>query len=118
MAYDRKKIHEQALEICDNSMVFFIEDVIGLLPVSKSSFYDWYPADSDELDSIKEKLEDNKIAMKVKLRRKLSEGEKAAEVLALYKLIATDTERKALSMTHIDHTSKDKPISSITLTDA
>ena len=57
----------------------------------------------------------NKIAMKVKLRTKLSNGDKAAEILALYKLIATDSERRALSMQHIDHTTKGDKINVVSL---
>ena len=53
--------------------------------------------------------------MKVKLRKKLSEGEKAAEILALYKLIATDEERRALSMQQIDHTTQGEKINLISL---
>jgi hypothetical protein len=118
MANDIDKIYKQALEVADNPMVFFIEDIVGLLPIGKTSFYKYFPLESDEMNALKEKLDDNRVAMKVKLRNKLSQGDKAAEVLALYKLIATDSERKALSMTHVDHTSKDKPINGITLIDA
>ena len=115
MAYDRNEIFERAKKAVIDNSLYFIEDVIAFVPVSKSTFYEYFPADSDELDNIKELLDDNKIATKVKLRRKLEEGDKAAEILALYKLIGTDEERRALSMQQIDHTTKGDKINIISL---
>lgn len=115
MAYDKKEILEKSKEAIKKNNLYFIEDVVAFIPVSKSTFYEYFPADSDEMDDIKELLDDNKISMKVKLRKKLSEGEKAAEILALYKLIATDEERRALSMQQIDHTTQGEKINLISL---
>lgn len=115
MAYDKKAIFEKAKQaIIDNSL-YFIEDVVAFLPIVKVTFYDYFPIDSNEMNDIKELLDDNKISMKVKLRKKLSEGDKAAEILALYKLIATDDERRALSMQHVDHTTKGESLNVISL---
>jgi len=115
MAYDKKAIFEKAKQaIIDNSL-YFIEDVVAFLPIVKVTFYDYFPVDSNEMNDIKELLDDNKISMKVKLRRKLSEGDKAAEILALYKLIATEDERRALSMQHVDHTTKGESLNVISL---
>ena len=59
----------------------------------------------------KELLETNKVKMKVHLRQKLSMGDKAAEILALYKLICSDEERKALQMVYSEnkHEITEKP---------
>jgi len=103
MAYNQEEIYSLAISSIEKENLYFIEDVISFLPISKPTFYDYFKVDSNELNYIKELLDGNKIRMKIKLRRKLSEGDKAAEILALYKLIATDDERKALSMQHIDH---------------
>jgi hypothetical protein len=110
MAYDKDKILKQALEIAENKHHFFIEDIISLLPISKPTFYDYFPVESNELNNIKEKLDQNKISMKVEIREKLSRGEKSAELLALYKLICSSDERKSLSMNYTDVTSGDKPL--------
>jgi len=88
---------------------------MAFLPIGKTTFYDFFPPDSNEMNDIKELLDNNKISTKVKLRKKLGEGDKAAEILALYKLIATEEERKALSMQHIDHTTKGEMINVISL---
>ena len=115
MAYDKNKIFEQAKQQVKEHSLYFIEDVVAFLPISKPTFYEFFPVDSNEFNDIKELLENNKISTKVKLRKKLGEGDKASEILALYKLIATDEERKALSMQHIDHTTKGEQINVISL---
>ena len=104
MAYDKEKLYKKALERAKMEDIYFIEDVVGLLACSKTTFYDYFPAGSDELDSIKEILEMSKITKKAELREKLSRSDKAAEVLALYKLIGTDEERKKLSQGYVDVT--------------
>ena len=106
--YDKDKLYAQAIELAREENTFTVEDVFTLMPCSKSTFYAYFPDGSDELDAIKELLEQNKVRMKVKLRSKLALGERAAEIIALYKLIATDDERRALSMTSIDHTNNGK----------
>ena len=115
MAYDKKTIFEKAKQAITDNSLYFIEDVVAFLPIVKVTFYDYFPIGSNEMNDIKELLDDNKISMKVKLRKKLSEGDKAAEILALYKLIATEDERKALSMQHVDHTSKGESVNVISL---
>ncbi|AGO48401.1 hypothetical protein Phi10:1_gp060 [Cellulophaga phage phi10:1] len=113
--YDKEKIYKQAEEAITEHGLFFIEDIVAYIPISKPTFYDYYPVDSDDFNALKELLDTNKVNMKVKLRTKLANGDKAAEILALYKLIATDDERKALSMQHIDHSSKGEKMNVISL---
>ena len=115
MAYDKDKILKEANDAIKEHSLYFIDDVVAFVTCSRSTFYEYFPADSDESDNLKELLNRNKISMKVKLRSRLSEGDKAAEILALYKLIATDDERRALSMQHIDHTTKGEQINIISL---
>lgn len=115
MAYDKNDIFEKAKQAIADNNLYFIEDVVAFLPIVKVTFYDYFPIDSNEMNDIKELLDNNKVTTKVKLRKKLGEGDKAAEILALYKLIATEDERKALSMQHIDHTTKGEQINVISL---
>ena len=110
MAYNKEKIYKQALEIAENKNHFFIEDVIALLPCCSSTFWEFFPAESDELENIKSKLYNNKVLMKVKLRNDFQKGNSSAEKLALYKLICGSEERKSLSMNYTDVTSGDKPL--------
>lgn len=108
MAYDRKKIFEQAKEQIAKNNLFFVEDVVAFLPCSRSTFYEYYPDGSDELDALKELLEENKIKTKSSIRAKLWKSTKASELLALYRLIATPEEHQKLNQSYVDHTSKGK----------
>ena len=115
MAYDKNKIYEDAVKAIKEHGLFFVEDIVSMISCSKPTFYDFFKVDSNELNNLKDMLDSNKIAMKVKLRTKLANGDKAAEILSLYKLIATDSERRALSMQHIDHTTKGEKINVVSL---
>ena len=111
MAYKTEELLEEAKEAIKNNAIFFVEDLVALLPCQRSAFYEHFPAESDKMDTLKELLEENKVRTKLKIRAKLMKGEKAAELIALYKLICTDEERRALSMQHFDHTTKGEIIS-------
>lgn len=104
MAYDKKKIYNQAVKAIEENNLFFIGDVVAFIPVTKKTFYEWWPADSDECNTLKEMLEDNKIKTKSGIRAKLWKSEKAAELLALYRLIANKEEHMKLNQQYIDHT--------------
>lgn len=106
MAFDKKEIFDKAMKIAAESGVHFIEDVIAELPCQKTTFYDFFPSGSEESESIKRLVENNKIATKRKIRAQLAKGEKAAELIALYKLLATEDERRALSMQAVEHSGK------------
>jgi hypothetical protein len=103
MAYDRDKIFEQAKKVIVTKKLYFIEDIVAYLPISKKSFYEFYPVESDECNELKELLEVNKVNTKVAIRKKLQKGDKAAELISLYKLICSEDERKALSMQQVEH---------------
>lgn len=110
MAYDKKNLHQQSLEAIEENNLFFIEDIVAFLPCSKPTFYEYFPLESNELNDFKERLEQNKIKTKSAIRAKLFKGEKAAELLALYRLICTPEERQNLNQSYIDHTSKGEKI--------
>ena len=64
MAYDKLKIFEQAKELIEKNKLFFVEDIVALLPVAKPTFYDFFPPDSNELNTIKEMLDKNRVEIK------------------------------------------------------
>lgn len=96
MAHDKTKIYNEALELSKKMGFFFVQDLIDYLTISKTTFYTFFPEDSDELNTLKENLFKNRIQQKVHLRKRLSEGS-GSELIALYKLIGNDEERRALS---------------------
>jgi hypothetical protein len=111
MAYDKKKIFEQAKDAITKNNLFFIEDIIAFIPISKPTFYDYFPIESNELNTLKGLLEQNKTKTKSSIRAKLYKSEKAAELLALYRLICTPEEHQKLNQQYIDHSSKDGSMS-------
>ena len=114
MAYNKEKIYLQAEEAIKKNNLFFIEDIVAFLPCSKPTFYDFFPPDSNELNALKDLLDDNKIKTKSSIRAKLWKSNKASELLALYRLIATPEEHQKLNQSYVDHTTKGKEITTIT----
>jgi hypothetical protein len=103
MAYDRTKIYQQALDLIEKKKLFFIEDVVSLLPISKPTFYDYFQIDSNELNTIKEGLEKNKIEIKNGLRNKWYNGNNPLTQMALYKLIGTEEEYHRIASTKTEN---------------
>jgi hypothetical protein len=112
MAYDRVKIYEEAQQLIKTKKLFFIEDVVTLLPIAKKTFYEWFPIDSDECNTIKELLDKNKIEIKNGLRNKWFNGNNPLTQMALYKLIGTEEEyhRIASTKTENKNINIEKPI--------
>jgi len=102
--YNRDKIFEQAKELTVKHKLFFIEDIVAMLPCSKPTFYELFPPDSNELNELKELIDTNRTSIKIGLRKKWNDSEAPALQLSLYKLICSNEERKNLSMTHADVT--------------
>ena len=107
VAFDRDKLYQQAETAITENNLFFIEDIIAFIPCSKQTFYDYFPVGSDEMDDLKDLLEQNKIRTKSAIRAKLYKSPKASELLALYRLICTPEERKMLNQNYIELTGKD-----------
>jgi len=102
MAYDKKKIYEQAIEQIEKNNLFFIEDIVAFLPCGKTYFYDTFSTDSEEMNILKGMLEQNKIKTKSSIRAKLYKGSKSSELLALYRMICTGEERQTLNQQYIE----------------
>lgn len=100
MAYDRKKIFEQAKEMIVKHKLFFIEDIVAFLPISKPTFYEYFQIDSNDFNELKELLETNRTELKVSMRSKWYKSNAPALQMALMKLIANPEELRKLSMTH------------------
>lgn len=102
MAYDKDKIFKDAKKMAEAKNLFFIEDIISLLPCDKTTFYRFFDIKSNEYNELKAILENNRVKTKSAIRAKLFKSEKSAELIALYKLIGTEEERKRLSMSYIE----------------
>lgn len=113
VAFDKDKLYQQAKTAITENNLFFIEDIVAFIPCSKPTFYEHFPIDSNELNNLKDLLEQNKIRTKSAIRAKLYKSPKAAELLALYRLICTPEERLMLNQSYIDITTKGKEISPV-----
>ena len=108
MAYDRVKIFEQAKEMIVKHKLFFVDDIVAFLPCSKQTFYDFFPVDSDQLDELKELLNQNRTTLKVSMRSKWYTSNAPALQMALMKLLSTPEELKKLSMQFIESENTNK----------
>lgn len=118
MAYNRTHILEQAKEAITKNNLFFVEDIVAFIGISKPTFYEFFPPDSNELNDLRKMLDENKIKVKSGIRAKLWKSEKAAELLALYRLVCTPEEHRLLNQNYTELTGKDGkdliPITGIT----
>lgn len=102
MAYDKDKILKQLLSnIEEDENITSFEDAAESIAPDVSTLYTW---EFEKLDSIKGLIQANKIKVKQSLRNQWKR-EKASPTLqlALYKLLSTDEERRALSMEYREH---------------
>ena len=97
MAYDKKKILSQTHELIEKHALIFIEDIIALLPCDKTTFYRFFPPDSNEYNEIKSGLEKNRVTMKTNMRQKWYKSDNPTLQVALMKMIANDSEAARLS---------------------
>jgi hypothetical protein len=112
MAYDRNKIFEQAKEVIVKHKLFFIEDIVAFLPISKPTFYEYFDINSNEFNELKGLLETNRTTLKVSMRSKWYTSNAPALQMALMKLIASPEELRKLSMQYNDLTSGGEKIQS------
>ena len=102
MAYNRKKIYQQAKDVIIKHKLFFIEDVVAFLPVSKPTFYEFFQVGSNEFNELKDLLEEQRITVKTSMRSKWYKSENATLQVCLMKLICTDDERKKMAQTFVE----------------
>lgn len=105
--YKTEDLKKRAIEAIKKHNLFFIEDIIPFLPCCKSTFYQHKLEQSNEL---KELLENNRIAVKLKLRKKWEDSDNATLQMGLMKLICSDEEHRKLSLERRDITSGDEKI--------
>lgn len=103
MAYNKTKIFETAKKKIVEHKLFFVEDIVAFLPISKKTFYEYFPVESDESNELKELLNQNRTELKVSMRSKWYKSNAPALQMALMKLICTDDERKKLAMQYSEN---------------
>ena len=101
-----KAEHEKSiLEIIKKKKLFVIQDIFayykGCCPAT------FYNLELEKLDSIKNAIDDNKVLTRQSLKQRWFKSENPTLQLALFKTIATEEDRKALSMNYQELTGKD-----------
>jgi hypothetical protein len=94
MGYKKIELEEMALDAIDENKLVNTKEVISYLPCSTATFYNWK---LEQLESIKKALNDNRVSIKAKLRKNWLASDNATVNIALYKLLATEDELKALN---------------------
>jgi len=117
MAYDTKVIKQKAIEAIKKNKLIFIEDVCAMIGIAKSTYYDHFKEGSDDSNELNTLLNENKISLKVSLRKKWFDSDNATTQLALYKLCSEPDELKRLSTSHVDMTTNGKDINAKKMTD-
>jgi len=97
MAYDKEKIFSDAKQLIEDENLYFIEDIVSLLPLTKPTFYEFFQVDSNELNELKGMLDKNRVSAKSQMRKKWKDAEAPALQIALMKLICTDEEAHRLN---------------------
>jgi len=95
MAYKTEDLKKKAIAAIKEHNLFFVDDVVAFLPCNSKTFYNH---GLQNLQELKDLLAENRIKVKLKLRKKWGESDNATLQMALMKLICTDDERKRLSM--------------------
>ncbi len=107
---DKDKLKAKAIEAITKNKLIFVEDIAAMCGCSKNTLYDKFPIDSDDFHELSKMLEENKISLKVGLRKKWFESDNATTQMALYKLCSTDTEHKKLQQNYTDLTTDGEKI--------
>jgi hypothetical protein len=97
MAYDKEAIYKEAIDLVNKHNLIFIDEVLSLLPIHPSTFYDWYPSGSERNLELKAEIDKVRIKMKANMRRKWYESDNASLQIGLMKLIGTEDEVNRLS---------------------
>ena len=100
---DKRKIYEQAKNVIEgDDNILFLDDVVAELPISKPTFYSWWPKGSDKYNELLALINTNRVKVKRYIRLKLRISGKAAELLSLYRMICNEDERRAINQNYID----------------
>lgn len=98
----KTRLFNKALKLIkEDDEILLMSDLYTALGISSSSFYEYFPANSEETETIKEALEVTRAKIKKGLRKKWYKSDTAALQISLYKLIATPEERQILSQNDV-----------------
>lgn len=107
MAYKKEELYQKSLAAIKKHKLLFIEDVAAYVACNKTTLYKHFPPDSNEMNDLKDAMESNKVAIKVKLRKKWQSSDNSTVQIALYRLVCDNEERRLLATNYTEVTGKD-----------
>ena len=110
---DKDKLKAKAIEVIGKNKLIFIEDICAMCGISAPTFYDKFPLGSNDFKELRSLLDENKISLKVALRKKWFDSDNATTQMALYKLCSTPEEHKLLQQNYNDITTAGEPIKQV-----
>src|SRR5699024_4837893 len=112
--YDTDELYKKAKEVIENNNLIFMQDVYDFLGISSSTFYKHFPVGEKRSNSLKEILQENKVGMRVGVRKSLMDSTSASALIAMMKIVGTDEEKKAVSKKYIEHsTDKESEVAKV-----
>lgn len=95
----KSKIYDMAIDILENDKeIYTISALVTFLPISNSTFYEYFPYTSDESEIFKKYIAQNKLRAKRLIQRTCLEIDKTnpALLIFMWKLLLDDDEKKTL----------------------
>jgi hypothetical protein len=106
--YNKEELIDKCVKAIIENKLTTIDEAVSYLPCARSTFYF---LELEKTDSIREAIDNEKMSMKQKMKRKWLESDAAALQIALMRLICTDDERQKLAMNYSQNEHKiTKPI--------
>lgn len=113
MAYDYNEMLAKALKVIPEEQCVTVEELVLYMPCGKTTFY---ALKLNEANEIKSAIEDEKVKVKKKLRRRWRDSDNPALQIAEYKLISSDDEFNRLNTQRINtNLTVNKPGISLTI---
>lgn len=110
MAYNKDEILQKALSAIEEHNCTKLAEVLLYLPISEPTLYTW---EIEYLERIKAKIDEQKVKIKAKMKKRWFDSDNPALAIAAMKLIADEEEIDALSTSKVKqdntHSFKDKP---------
>jgi len=95
------------MEVIEKEEIIFIDELIAFIPISERTFYNWK---LQELQELKGAINKQKVLSKTGLRKDWRFSQSHVLQLALYRLLATEEERRLLATNYTDVTTKGESV--------
>lgn len=96
---NKEKAYKMALKAAETSNAIYVQDVYEMIGISRSTFYHYFPNDSEQLDNIKRELRRNRSNIRMTVRDNMLNSKSSSSYIGLLKIVGTDDEKKALNNT-------------------